>query len=287
MVATQLSGIERLTALDLSVEVIANVLRRADAEADTCSELDPPIMQGLLRWGRANRYLREELIPLGWSHDNPRNLARTIHPSGDLAIVIATGDDGTGVADYDAGPRHSKGYATEQAIHANGQLAFEFGALVHASQQGVTAGVALRTWLLLFHAEREVFRVELSLPEAFDAGRITRWTERILLPPIERHRDDRNLLSLPDLQCLTGDTVIGMTRVSVRDLRNHGGEVLDRVARGESVTVTRDGTEVAEIRPLPRRGPSAAELIERRRRLPPVDPERLRRELDSTLDPSL
>jgi len=78
-----------------------------------------------------------------------------------------------------------------------------------------------------------------------------------------------------------------MPTVSVRDLRNHGGDVLDRVARGESVTVTRDGTEVAELRPLPRRGPTAQQLIDRRRHLPPLDPDALRRDLDALINPQL
>ncbi|MEP6814812.1 MAG: type II toxin-antitoxin system prevent-host-death family antitoxin [Marmoricola sp.] len=78
-----------------------------------------------------------------------------------------------------------------------------------------------------------------------------------------------------------------MDAVTVRELRNHGGEVLDRVARGESLIVTRDGAEVAELRPRARRSPTAAELIERRRHLPPVDPLGLRRDLDSVLDPEL
>jgi len=78
-----------------------------------------------------------------------------------------------------------------------------------------------------------------------------------------------------------------MEKVSVRDLRNHGGEVLDRVARGEAVIVTRDGAEVAELRPRPRPGPSATDLIARRRHLPPVDPDALRQDLDAVLDPEL
>jgi prevent-host-death family protein len=78
-----------------------------------------------------------------------------------------------------------------------------------------------------------------------------------------------------------------MATVSVRDLRNHGGDVLDRVARGESVTVTRDGTEVAELRPLPRRGLTAQQLIDRRRHLPPLDPDTLRRDLDALINPQL
>jgi prevent-host-death family protein len=75
--------------------------------------------------------------------------------------------------------------------------------------------------------------------------------------------------------------------VTVRELRNHGGDVLDRVARGESLVVTRDGSEVAELRPVRRSGPSAATLIERRRHLPKVDPDRLRRDIDAVLDPQL
>jgi len=75
-----------------------------------------------------------------------------------------------------------------------------------------------------------------------------------------------------------------MDAVSVRDLRNHGGEVLDRVIRGEALVVTRDGAEVAELRPRARRSPSAADLVDRRRHLPQVDPDALRRDLDAVLD---
>jgi prevent-host-death family protein len=78
-----------------------------------------------------------------------------------------------------------------------------------------------------------------------------------------------------------------MEIVTVRELRNNGGEVLDRVERGESVIVTRDGHPVAELRPLPRRSPRAPELIARRKRLPRVDPASLRRDVDAVIDPSV
>lgn len=78
-----------------------------------------------------------------------------------------------------------------------------------------------------------------------------------------------------------------MESVTVRQLRNNGGEVLDRVERGERVLVTRDGRPIAELRPLPRRSARPEELIERWKRLPPVDPEALRRDIDAVIDPSL
>jgi prevent-host-death family protein len=78
-----------------------------------------------------------------------------------------------------------------------------------------------------------------------------------------------------------------MSEVTVRDLRNHGGEILDRAAGGESMTVTRDGHPIAELRPLPRRPLQAALLLQRWRTLPVVDPARLRADIDDVLDPAL
>jgi prevent-host-death family protein len=78
-----------------------------------------------------------------------------------------------------------------------------------------------------------------------------------------------------------------MERVTIRDLRNRGGDLVDRVAAGEALTVTRDGRPVAELRPVRRRGLSAAALLERWRRLPPIDPDRLRADIDLVLDQRL
>lgn len=78
-----------------------------------------------------------------------------------------------------------------------------------------------------------------------------------------------------------------MAEVTVRELRNDGGRVLDRVARGESLTVTRDGHAIAELRPLSRRPLRASALLDRWRRLAHVDAARLRADTDATLDSSL
>ena len=79
----------------------------------------------------------------------------------------------------------------------------------------------------------------------------------------------------------------GMETVTIRDLRNHGGEVVGRVEAGEHVTVTRDGRPVAELRPLRSRGISTAALLERWRRLPAVDAEALRHDVDAVIDQTL
>jgi prevent-host-death family protein len=78
-----------------------------------------------------------------------------------------------------------------------------------------------------------------------------------------------------------------MNEVSIRDLRNHGGEVIDRVQAGERLTVTRDGRPVAELRPLPGRSVRASTLLVRWSRVPVIDPGRLRADLDDVIDPSV
>lgn len=78
-----------------------------------------------------------------------------------------------------------------------------------------------------------------------------------------------------------------MDAVTVRELRNSGGDVLHRVEHGEHIVITRDGTPVAELRPLPRSSARPAELIRRRENLPPVNPDALRRDIDNLIDSAL
>lgn len=78
-----------------------------------------------------------------------------------------------------------------------------------------------------------------------------------------------------------------MAEVTIRELRNHGGDVVDRVAAGERLTVTRDGRPVAELRPYRSAPLSAAILLRRWRRLMILDARLLRGDVDGVIDPRL
>ncbi len=78
-----------------------------------------------------------------------------------------------------------------------------------------------------------------------------------------------------------------VSEVSIRELRNHGGDVIDRVVAGERVTVTRDGRPVAELRPLGRAPVPSQVLWRRWSRLPPLDVASFRCDIDRVLDSSL
>jgi prevent-host-death family protein len=78
-----------------------------------------------------------------------------------------------------------------------------------------------------------------------------------------------------------------MADVSIRDLRNHGGDIVERAQRGERLTITRDGKPVAQLVAL-RPAPVALEELRRRwARLPQVDPSRLRADVDTTINASV
>jgi prevent-host-death family protein len=72
-----------------------------------------------------------------------------------------------------------------------------------------------------------------------------------------------------------------MKVITQREFRNNSAAVMDSVEAGETYHVTRNGVEIAELRPLSRRRRlTAEELVARHRRLPRVDAVQLRQEAD-------
>jgi prevent-host-death family protein len=68
-----------------------------------------------------------------------------------------------------------------------------------------------------------------------------------------------------------------MRAITQRELRENAAAVMDSVEAGETFHVTRNGVEVAELRPMARRRRlTAEELVERHKRLPRVDVEQMR-----------
>jgi prevent-host-death family protein len=72
-----------------------------------------------------------------------------------------------------------------------------------------------------------------------------------------------------------------MKIITQREFRNHSAAVMDAVEAGETYHITRNGTEVAELRPLAtRRQPATEDLIAQHRLLPRIDAAEMRREAD-------
>lgn len=71
--------------------------------------------------------------------------------------------------------------------------------------------------------------------------------------------------------------------MSIRELRNNGGEIVDRAARGEQITITRGGKPVARLSPL-HSELTADAVLEQFRSLEPVDYEAFRADVDQFVD---
>jgi prevent-host-death family protein len=73
-------------------------------------------------------------------------------------------------------------------------------------------------------------------------------------------------------------------RISQRELRNNSGEIMRALDRGEEFIVTRHGVPVGELRPVRRRFVSRETVKAVMATAPPVDPDRLREDLDRVAD---
>ncbi|MDR3069275.1 MAG: type II toxin-antitoxin system prevent-host-death family antitoxin [Cellulomonas sp.] len=75
--------------------------------------------------------------------------------------------------------------------------------------------------------------------------------------------------------------------ISQRDLRLRSKDIMDAVERGESFTVTRDGRPMGQLIPLRRRFVSREQFVTSSLTAPTVDPDRLRADIDTTIDSHL
>lgn len=76
--------------------------------------------------------------------------------------------------------------------------------------------------------------------------------------------------------------------ISQRELRNDSGRIMRALIEGETFIVTRNGEPVGELTPLRRRRFARSEAaIELFRTAPPVDLDRLRRDLDQVADQAI
>jgi hypothetical protein len=177
---------DRLAELGLKAEILELALRGADAEARTYTQLDPPNMQGMARYSRTVRLLREQLLPLGWWYDNPRNLARTVSPDRQVAVIATLGDAATGVPQVRPSTRYEKGIATVEAVSRNFvQLTLPMDVGDDQPVDPDMDGIA--TWILLYNVTESEIRAELSLPDSMVDGYIDTWLKRIILAPIPLH----------------------------------------------------------------------------------------------------
>lgn len=169
----------KLFLLGLDEATIAAVVLYGLKARQGVSPLAPPAFSGTTQWAETIVGCRLTLVPKGWSHDDSHNFSRTVSPNGGVAIVVATGDERTGIATAEPATKHSKGSETEAAVERNAQIMIPGLAVASSVAQ-------CETWVLLLCTTDYEMRYELSRPQKQNAdGRVTKWSDRIIFPPID------------------------------------------------------------------------------------------------------
>jgi hypothetical protein len=173
---------DALAEIGLSFDVLRDAMLAGEIARDSCIANDPSNAAGFDAWARTVRALRERLTLAGWGRDDSDGLPTAIAPTGDIAIVVATGDEATGDRDKTPKTKYSKGPATVAVVESNSRQ----GDLFRTAVEGV--GIPnrnLKTYFLLRRRVDDFVFSELSEPDSIgDDGRVEDWARRMILDPI-------------------------------------------------------------------------------------------------------
>lgn len=173
---------DALAEIGLSFDVLRDAMLAGETARDSCTTNDPSNAAGFDAWARTVRALRERLTIAGWVRDDSDGLPTVIAPSGEIAIVVATGDEATGDRDKTPKTKYPKGPATVAVVERNSRQ----GDLFRPAVERVTIpNPNHKTYFLLRRRSDDFVFSELSVPDAIgDDGRVEDWARRIILEPI-------------------------------------------------------------------------------------------------------
>jgi hypothetical protein len=162
------------------------VVARASAVSRSYSDgLYPVGAGGIVRYLHSVAALREGFAHLGYEPDNGGQVARTVHRERGVAIVVAAGNDLTGVP-FSVARKHPttkwpKGERILAAVEENNAQFALFD--MPGQDETEKPELTLTTWILLQRATEEKVWSELSLPSQISGnGFVTDWRRRFLLP---------------------------------------------------------------------------------------------------------
>lgn len=175
-----------LSKMGTSVEGLLSVVRAIGAGVTSTTRFHPKSAPGTYGYHEGTAALRRLLVPVGYEHDEADGQPRTYSTERGVSVIIHAGDENTG-ADTGREPRsrNSHGEVTERKTKQNDeQLVLPFALANPVPDEALASDgtPALFTWILLFAIVDGTLRAELSLPRSVEAGKVTEWVHRILLP---------------------------------------------------------------------------------------------------------
>ena len=189
-----------LAKLGLTLEPLQEAVRVGYAIGRISrTENDAPSAPGFYQWNETVKALREQLVVTkGWFRNNGGGLPTVVNPQDTIAIAVYSGNENTGTHKTPS-TKYQKGPCTTCMVEANAEQ-LELGIEVPqiAPVQPSLDSNVIATWALLFYADKEEIRSELSLPTVINGGQINQWRKRIILPAIPLDGDEYRGTKEPD-----------------------------------------------------------------------------------------
>ena len=176
----------QLANLGLTAKILREAVTQGYQAFIDCTPFDPRFIPGTDAWSRTVRHLRAQLVPLGWRIDDPGNYSLTISDPYQVNIVVATGNEATGLPHLTPKTKSHKGLFTALALRKNVTQLALFLEEVPQAEQKTTFTLQYQTWMFLIYVTEDRVRCELSLPLAMSKrGKVQLWKDRIILPAID------------------------------------------------------------------------------------------------------
>jgi hypothetical protein len=182
---------DRLRQFGIDVKTLRGAALASEIGRTRATANHPPITGGFNGWADGVAALRDALMPQGWTKCDAMGYSTIVSPDGNRQIAVASGDRQTGKPGGTPRTKSPKGPRTAKAVRDNHQLtmlaALGIGPEAPDINDGASDVDARReTWILLIVRDRNVLRVELSLPATMDEeDRVAAWLQRIILPAID------------------------------------------------------------------------------------------------------
>lgn len=166
-------------------EILERVIRPAVNESDSTHPLAPPGSSGQRMYQANVASLREVLLPRKWKKDDTDGVARTVHAERGLAIIVAAGNEFTGVPETDEyfTTKWPKGSCALTGVR---YVAEGFDAIDETFPASPNVKGVWEVWYLVHHRVEDEVRVEISKPGRLDGrDHPCDWIERIILNPLK------------------------------------------------------------------------------------------------------
>lgn len=157
-----------------SSQTVVDALAIGGAAFRSCDARHPRSYPGTRMWAETFHALAFSLTRVGWTVERDHNVEMLVSPDEAHTIIVTAGDMACGHRDVFPQVKYERGEVISGMI--NGTTPQMFGSTTPSTRSG-------QIWFLLHRVRTTMVDAELSIPRGIDdAGFVTGWTERILIP---------------------------------------------------------------------------------------------------------